>query len=65
MWKWDKIKPYFTSELNIYVKAELRTYRDGIIQMSQEMPNLRRFLALVFGCDNQMTIILEIFVSST
>ena len=27
---------------------------------SQEMPNLRRFLALVFGRDNHMTIIFEI-----
>ncbi len=27
--------------------------------MSQEMPNLRCFLALVFCSDNQMTIILE------
>ncbi len=26
--------------------------------MSQEMPNFRRFLALVFCSDNQMTIIL-------
>ncbi len=27
--------------------------------MSQEMPNLRRFLARFMLCDNQMTIILE------
>lgn len=32
--------------------------------MSQEMPDLRRFLALVFWCDNQMTIILKITMQS-
>jgi len=30
--------------------------------MSQEMPNLRRFLARFWLCDNQMTIILEIIL---
>ena len=34
-----------------------------IQQMSQEMPNLRRFLALVFGCDNRMTIIFILLLS--
>lgn len=31
--------------------------------MSQEMPNLQRFLARFMLCDNQMTIILEIILS--
>ncbi len=30
--------------------------------MSQEMPNLQRFLARFMSCDNQMTIILEITI---
>ena len=30
--------------------------------MSQEMPNLRRFLARIMSRDNQMTIILEIIL---
>lgn len=29
---------------------------------SQEMPNLRRFLARFMSCDNQMTIIFEISI---
>ena len=34
-------------------------HRARIIQMSQEMPNFQHFLALVFSCDNQMTIIFD------
>lgn len=30
------------------------------MRVSQEMPNLRHFLACFMLCDNQMTIILEI-----
>ena len=32
--------------------------------MSQEMPNLRRFLARFWLCDNQMTIILKVYIIS-
>lgn len=31
---------------------------------SQEMPNLRRFLARFWLCDNQMTIILKVYIIS-
>ena len=34
------------------------------MHMSQEMPNLRRFLARFWLCDNQMTIILKVYIIS-
>ena len=51
---WNLICGKFTAGRNYNLTLNIR-----IIQMSQEMPNLRRFLALVFCCDNQMTIILK------
>lgn len=33
--------------------------------MSQEIPDIWRFLAIIFGCNNQMTIILEKWTLST
>lgn len=47
----------------IYHEKQIWNYRDGIVYKSQEMPDLRRFLARFWLSDNQMTIILEIILS--